>query len=444
MIGSGAPVGAASLVLPRGSGVATVPSSPVAQAPAPVATPAPVAPVPVAASPTLQQLSAEAVSVLQAFFGFLRRLWDSLSAPSTSTPQPALPSPVQAAPSPSLPTTLPAPSTPPTGTVQAPATPSAPTTGTVQSAPAPAGGGTLAQALATRSAGQPLTLGAGTFSFDNFGSNPAHSTDGRFDQQGADIPASIPGIAGAGIDRTVIRMTPHTSTHAGDIPATPMTTNQYSLMRVWGSPNLHDFTLQATDQGHLYNGLRLHMVTNARVTNVKVTGVPGSASSPPGETFGINDYRSTGSVYKNIEVDGSGLGASGFGANDSSNLTITNGNFHDNRYGIGATFWQSKDITLVDCTSTNNHGGFNFERVSGTVNLIRPRISGITSGHDISIGTDNTQAVYNIIDPVLAPGQKLRILVGKNYLGKPSPQQRSDVHVYVNGVDRANELVQWV
>jgi hypothetical protein len=44
---------------------------------------------------------------------------------------------------------------------------------------------------------------------------------------------------------------------------------------------------------------------------------------------------------------------------------------------------------------------------------------------------------------VLAPGQKLRILVGKNYLGKPSPQTRANVHVYVNGVDRTNELVHW-
>lgn len=314
-------------------------------------------------------------------------------------------------------------------------------------APAPSGplpSASIAQAIDGTKAGSPLSLGAAVYQFNGFGSRFAHVTGNETEKNAVDLPARFTGVAGAGIDRTIIRMAPHTSTNAKDIPTAPMTTNQFSLMRVTGdNVNLHDFTLQATDQGHLYNGLRVHRSNNPRITNVKITGTPGASSSPPGETFGLDDYRSVNPVYKNLEIDGQGVGASGFGANNSVNVTIQNGLFHNNPHGIGATFWQTKDVTLIDCTTKDNHNGFNFERVSGTVNIIRPVFGKITGSHDISIGTDNSNAVYNIYDPVLPPGQKLRILMGKNYLGKPSPQQRSNVHVYVHGVDKTNELVHW-
>jgi hypothetical protein len=314
-------------------------------------------------------------------------------------------------------------------------------------APAPSGPlpkANIAQAVDGTPSGQPLALGAAVYEFNGFDSRFAHVTGNETEKNALDLPARFTGVAGAGIDRTIIRMAPHTSTDAKNIPTAPMTTNQYSLMRVTGDGvNLHDFTLQATDQGHLYNGLRVHISKNPRITNMKVTGVPGASSSPPGETFGIDDYRTQNSVYKHIEVDGAGVGASGFGANNSTNVTIEHGLFHNNPHGIGATFWQTKDVTLIDCTTKDNHNGFNFERVSGTVNLIRPVFGAISGTHDISIGTDQSNAVYNIVDPVLPPGQKLRILVGKNYLGKPSPQTRANVHVIVNGVDRTNELVHW-
>jgi hypothetical protein len=313
----------------------------------------------------------------------------------------------------------------------------------VPTPPTTASHGNLAQAVSGTAPGQPLALGAALFEFTNFGSDLARVRGNRTDQNGLDLPARFSGVAGAGIDRTIIRMAPHTSTKAGDIPTVPFTTNQYSLMRVTGPVNLHDFTLQSTEQGHLYNGLRMHICDNPRVTNVKITGVPGSGSSPPGETFGLSDYRTTNAIYKNLEVDGMGVGASGFGANHSTNVTIEGGNFHGNAKGIGATFWQTHNVNIIDTTSANNRNGFNFERVTGTITMVRPRIENISGKHDISFGTDRGSAKVTIIDPVLPPGKKLRISIGSIFQGVPNQQRRSDIQVIINGVDRTAEVVEF-
>ena len=120
--------------------------------------------------------------------------------------------------------------------------------------------------------------------------------------------------------------------------------------------------------------------------------IPGSRNYPFGETFGINDFRTTGSVYCGLEIDGAGVGAAGFGANDSANLTIRSAVSRDNPHSHGFTFWQSRDITLIDVASIDNRGGLNFERDSGTIRIVRPVLSGITSRHHISVNSDITSA----------------------------------------------------
>jgi hypothetical protein len=250
------------------------------------------------------------------------------------------------------------------------------------------------------------------------------------------------GINGAGIDKTVIEMKPHTSTRSGLVPTARGTTNQLSLLQAGGSPHLSNFTLRGTEQGHLYNGLRIGQASDARISNVKVTSVPGNDHMPPGETFGINDWRTTGSVYTGVEVDGGGVGAAGFGANSTRDITIRNSYFHDNPHSIGATFWQTNGITLEDVRSTNNRGGLNFERVSGSVRIVRPVLGG-NSDSDLSFGSDQASAKVTIIDPKTTSGGKLRIRIYGSYNG-PNKQQRSDIKVLVNGVDRTAQLVQWI
>ncbi|HEY9713550.1 MAG TPA: hypothetical protein V6C72_08765, partial [Chroococcales cyanobacterium] len=121
----------------------------------------------------------------------------------------------------------------------------------------------------------------GVYTFSNFnGSTHAGDT----------LPASI-SFSGSGMNSTVIEMNRDTSTHAREIPTTDgTTTNPFYLLKVeGGSPTLSNFTLAGTDQGHLYNGLRMDHTSNALVKDVKVTHIPGNSRVNPGETFAIND-----------------------------------------------------------------------------------------------------------------------------------------------------------
>lgn len=265
-----------------------------------------------------------------------------------------------------------------------------------------------------------------------------------FDSQlmGADLGTD--GIVGAGVDRTVIEMAPHSSTKAGDVPTAAYSTNQlYLLSTIGGTPGLSGFTVKATDQGHLYNGVRVGHATNARVHDVTIESVPGSNSFPPGETFVLNDWRTTGSVYDRITIDGGGVAAAGFGVNSSSDITIEDSTLTGTAYSSGAAFWQSRNITLNDVRIVDNRSGLNFERDTGSITLNRPTFSG-NRLYDIQMGSDQGGADVVINDPVLAAGQKIRMNVPADYRGGGNNQSRSRIHVYVNGVDRTSQLVQFL
>lgn len=316
--------------------------------------------------------------------------------------------------------TVPAKAKPPIAT-PAPAPTSAP-----PSTPptAPAG---MSAPLASKLHTGAVELGSGMYTFNDF--NQMGSTAGY------EIPATVSSISGSGSGSTVLQMTPHSSTRAGAVPTASYTTNQLSLLVSHGTA-LSNLTLQGTEQGHLYNGLRVHRANHTHVTNVKVAAMPGNKNYPPGETFGINDYRTVGSVYQNLEIDGAGVGAAGFGGNNSQDISITDAYFHNNPYSAGITFWQSSNITLTNVRSFNNHGGFNFERDSGTIRIVKPAWGSLGNRHSFSFNSDQASANVSIIDPVLPAGEtKVKILVAPSYLGVPNKQQESDIHIYQNGKD---------
>ena len=58
------------------------------------------------------------------------------------------------------------------------------------------------------------------------------------------------------------------------------------------------------------------------------------------------------------------------------------------------------------------------------------------------MGQGGANVVIN--DPVLPAGQKIRINAPLQYHGVTNDQKRSNIHVYVNGVDRTSELVQFL
>jgi hypothetical protein len=297
----------------------------------------------------------------------------------------------------------------------------------------PAEVGALAAALGTASDGV-VRLRAGTYTIAGFGSDGAGET----------LPVGVRSVQGAGIGRTVLQMPRRASHEADAVPTRRGTTNQLSVLKVTGSPALAGFTLQGTDQGHLYNGLRVHRTSDARISDVLVAQIPGDDDLPPGETFAINDYRTTGSVYRRIEVDGRGVGASGFATNSSTDVTVRRGYFHDERVAHGATFWQTNTVRLVDVRSVRNAGaGLNFERDRGVVTLVRPALDG-NAVADLRIASDTGRARFRILDPVLTGGAKLTIDLPATYNHLPNRQRRTDVQVLVHGADRTAELVRWV
>jgi hypothetical protein len=179
------------------------------------------------------------------------------------------------------------------------------------------------------------------------------------------------------------------------------------------------------------------------VHDVKVQAVPGTTSFPPGETFVLNDWRTVGSVYSRITIDGAGVAAAGFGTNSSRNVTINDSTFTGTAHSSGAAMWQTTNITMNDVRIVNNRSGINFERSGGTIRLVRPVFRN-NAHYDMQFGTDLGGGTVTIVDPVLAPGQKLRLNVPGNYHGHVNGQKRSNIHVIVNGVDRTKDLIQYL
>lgn len=350
---------------------------------------------------------------------------------NSSSPDPSSSSPSSSEPSPtggrSSATTNPSPSSAPSSVpTSMPSSSPTPTPSTTTAPPASGGVASFRAAIT----GSGASLGAGTYTMNNFASSLL----------GADMTGRL---VGAGSDSTVVKMTPHSSTKAGSVPKKAWTTNQLSLIRIQNASTIKGFTLQATDQDHLYNGLRISRSSGTDVSDVRVLGVPGGDDIPPGETFGINDFHTNGTTYSNVEVDGNGSGAANFGANSSSNVTISNSYFHDSGHANGVTFWQTRNVTVRNTRSTGNFDtGFNFERVSGTVLLDHVTVTGNKLA-DLRIDSDQGSAVYRIVDPVFS-GKTLDILMTPKYMGSPNLQKKSDVHVIMHGVDVTDQVVRWV
>lgn len=301
-----------------------------------------------------------------------------------------------------------------------------------------------------------VSLPEGTFTFSNF-------TKSKVDTgiwAGADI--SQAGLIGEGVDRSFIKMNANTSTQAA--AANTGGTNQVYLMAIGKINGLNSgnalsglrlscFTLIGTNQGHLYNGVRLAQVTNSVFSSLKlVAAAPGNSNVPPGETFALNDYRGGNNTYKDIEIDGAGTGASGIGINGSgavSNNSFTDINAHHMPYSAGIALWQVDGTqTLTRFKSTNNKTGINIERVKGMVNIHQPTLTGNTS-QEFFLGNDQGSGKINIYDPILDKNsdgspKKMRIWFPVNEQGNPNIQRKSDVKVYVNGVDVSASYIQWL
>lgn len=274
---------------------------------------------------------------------------------------------------------------------------------------------------------------AGTVAFRDF-----TRTRGTLD--GGVVGGSATGLIGAGRDRTTLQIAPRTSTRRGTIPKRFPGTNQLDVLRVVGDRSvLEDFALRGTKQGHPYNGLRVDRVRGLVAARLSVIAIPGTDHQPPGETFGINDNRTVGSRWSHVLIDGRGVAATGFGANSSSGVRLCDVTAEHNRSGMGFAFWQTRGATLIDCTAIGNgFAGFNFERVTGTVTLVRPREAG--SLHGMRIASDRGSATFRVVDPVMTHGV-WTVAMPRRWYHTTNRQRVSDITLVVHGRVR-NDLLR--
>lgn len=293
---------------------------------------------------------------------------------------------------------------------------------------------------------------------------------------GADITRK--GLRGMSSASTVLQMTASTSTHSADVPTAGGTTNQLYLIRFTHDDlDLSCFTLQGTDQGHLYNGIRLDGVDRLSMRNVKLLGTaPGNFYVPPGETFAINWFQGADHVYENVEIDGrqdgatgNGTGATGFGANSFSGGTWKSCYSHHSYYSGAWALWQgSGTINLYNCRGDFCRTNLNLERLGGetagtrgacTLNVYdfefgQYIVQGTQGdGQDIFLGNDQGNTTINIYRPKFKTGRtapagrdpnKIFIYYPTLEQGNTNLQTKDRVKVFdENGNDISATILQW-
>lgn len=289
-----------------------------------------------------------------------------------------------------------------------------------------------------------LTFPPGVFEFADFAQL---GNSGLFIPPNVSIYGSGPGAGG-----TVFRMTPGSSTRAASVPVTGSgLTNPLQYIQVrsaagsaGGQTPLNgleykNFSVLCTEQGHLYNGLRLQNTTGALVEDVYVEGCPGGSASPPGETFGVNVYLGSGATLRRVEVDGrrtrqggtESIASSPIGINNHNGFVFEDCYVHHCQYGM-PTAWQSSDGRTVNLRSEYNKTGMNSERCT-RITHVNPRI--VLSGrpHHFSFMNDQVDGVLTIIAPSWVPGTgnatKLVIFAGPRGSGVVDLQTAGSISV---------------
>jgi hypothetical protein len=227
-----------------------------------------------------------------------------------------------------------------------------------------------------------------------------------------------------------------TSTSTRRAPVTGI--NSFNLLRT--SPGrsriggeFAGFTVQGTAQGHDYNGLCLDHLIGHHVHDLVIRGIPGSADSPPGETFALNEFGGINGVFERIEVDGRDLNGRRVGAsvglNSATNTTLNDWYVHDLAYGF-PTAWQQNGLTTHNVRSVNNQLGFNHERCAGPI-----RHYGLVAHLDRSLDAagmhltfnndwaDNPDIEVHMMEwsgGAAVAGSALKVMIGHSYAPVPS------------------------
>jgi outer membrane biosynthesis protein TonB len=287
--------------------------------------------------------------------------------------------------------------------------------------------------------GKILKLPAGVFETSNF-KNVSYAIN---------VPSTVLGVVGEGND-TIIRIKPNTSTYGYSVPTQGTgQTNQLYILRMNNGATvgtkaqvLSDLWIQGTEQGHLYNGVMVGKASDGTtVKNVLITGVPGDAGSPPGETFGLNLWQTNRSIVRDIEIDGyrwagdsfasrvkgAKVGSSPIGYNNADDAKLYNAYTHDSKTGM-PTFWQSNRAETWNLQSINNNAGINHEESWDIVHH-EPVITGSANHQHISFMSQRQDGKLTVIGATvdewlgtgvggpIGKGKKMLVLTPTNYAG---------------------------
>ena len=278
-----------------------------------------------------------------------------------------------------------------------------------------------------------------------------------FSQQSAGLYLRSGQLLGSGVDRTIYRPSAHTSTKRA--PTTG--TNQLKLIRTGGlsaataaAVDLGGFTLEGTDQTpslNAYGGIVVGYGSGSRVHDVKVTGIPGYDSRPPGETFSLAMFHSHSSSLTNVTLDGdrasdgAPVAATLLGYNyTTGNNTITDLTAHHATYGFALAMFQTAGTYTFNgaCDLSHNRKAINIEQsIGGAVYNFdgcdfrgtsgAPYVAQVTSIHSSS------QVYFR--DPVVDSWPLKVNCFSSAALSGANKQQDSDIHLIIHGVDVSND-----
>ncbi len=288
-------------------------------------------------------------------------------------------------------------------------------------------------------------------------SGPDIKTLTDFSQQSAGLFLGSGQLLGNGVDRTIYRLPTDTSTKTD--PSTG--TNQLKLIRSGGlssgsaaAVDLGGFTVEGTDQAPTlngYGGIVVGYGTGSKIHDVKVTGIPGYASRPPGETFALALFHSDSASLRNVTLDGertsdgAKVGATLLGYNYTTGAhTITNLKANHAEYGFGLAMFQAAGSYTFNggCDFSDNRKAINIEQsIGGTVyNFDGCDFRG-TSGapYVAQVTSINSSSQVYFRDPVVDSWPLKVNCYSSAALSGANKQLDSDIHLIIHGVDVSND-----
>ena len=242
---------------------------------------------------------------------------------------------------------------------------------------------------------QVLTLPTGIFEAENGFSNYVND---NMIAIGSGYAEGLRGIAGSGSHstpgtngaETIVRM-------HGTLTGSPGQTPQGNLIIAnhVTNPYFAGFSLegvQTRGDNVFHAGIMLNSCSGKPVIERMYlrNASPGYGNSPPGETFGINVYKTPNAVIRDTEIDGRDLAgnrtcASPIGwnnvVNDTSTVNVQRVYTHHGLTGM-LTFWETTNLITEDYytyswswgTGTLSGSGINHEQSGGRIRHLRPRL----------------------------------------------------------------------